>query len=274
MESIRGYPVDDLKLMDVTLPYLPAGLFFGTKVKRLNILASHLDNLYNTQSQDLSPFQGLEDSLEEINIIATESADSWYWPDMKDFKRMKKVAFYSSPISFIGHQFAEIGGGSLEVLSVQKSKTYRLHPQGFTEMKNLREADFEANEIPYLVRTMFPNPAPKLETLNFRFNKLFTLNENMFENMPALKSLDLSYNMFKSFQEVPFKPIWKRYFSLALEGNPFQCECNLVTLKEKFLNGSVPLTNDFDQVTCTYKGSDKKTELIDVNGNDPRVCLW
>ncbi|GFV42720.1 uncharacterized protein TNCV_840751 [Trichonephila clavipes] len=268
VQRFRGYGIDFLKLIQVQLPFLPAGLFSGTSVRKIYIEDSTLDNLYSIKNATPSPFEGLDDSLEEIYVQSTEDPSKWYWPEVKNLKNLKKFEIIQSPIDFIGHIFAEIGGGSLESITATYSRVYRIHPQAFPELTNLKEANFAGNMLPYLVRTMFSNPAPKLEKLNFRDNQLFMLPEDMFSNMPALRFLDLSENRFKTFEEVVFTPIWNQLEFFFIKDNPFSCGCTLLPLKEKLISGPLPNHQDLDDVKCSNHGDFKKTKLKDINSDD------
>ncbi|GFT16158.1 uncharacterized protein NPIL_220761 [Nephila pilipes] len=265
IQRFRGYDIDFLKLVQVQLPFLPAGLFSGTSVKRIYIIDSILDNLYSIKNATPSPFDGLDNSLEEIYVQSTRDPSKWYWPEVKNLKNLKKFEIVQSPIDFIGHIFAEIGGGSLESITATYSRVYRIHPQAFPELTNLKEANFAGNMLPYLVRTMFSNPAPQLEKLNFRDNQLFTLPEDMFSNMPALKFLDLSENQFKAFEVNVFTPIWNQLEFFFIKDNPYKCGCSLLPLKEKLISGSLPKHQDFVDVKCKNPGDFKKTKLKDID---------
>lgn len=267
IQRFRGFPIDFLKLNQIQLPFFPAGLFSGTSVKRLYIQDSTLENLYSVQNYKPSPFDGLDDSLEEVYITSTQDPSKWYWPEVRNLKKLKKFEIVQSPIDFVGHEFAAIGSGSLESITVAYSRVYRIHPQAFPELTNLREANFAGNYLPYLVRTMFANPAPRLEKLDFRNNQLFTLPEDMFENMPALKFLDLSDNEFKNYENVVFDPIWSQLQSFYISDNPFKCGCSLLPLKQKLISGSGPHKNDLRDVKCLNHGDDKKTLLKNLEEN-------
>nr|XP_015923129.2 protein slit-like [Parasteatoda tepidariorum] len=265
LQKFRGYPIDNLKLNNLRVPFLPAGLSIGLSVKSLSIVNGFVGNLYSPKDATPSPLEGLEDSLREVHIINTMDVNKWLWPDVKKFKKLRKISVTNSPFDFVGHTFAEIGEGSLESISVRNSRVYRIHPQAFPELTNLFHADFEGNNLPYLVRTMFPNPAPKLEILNFRHNRLFTLNENMFENMPALKFLDFSRNDFKKFESVPFSPLWNQLEFLFLSENPFNCDCSLAPLKNRLTSNNLPKSNDFKSITCMNHGALRKTKLAELD---------
>ncbi|GIX95963.1 uncharacterized protein CEXT_160531 [Caerostris extrusa] len=268
IQRYRGYDIDFLKLIQVQLPFLPAGLFKGVSVKRIYLVDSTLENLYSIKNATPSPFEGLDDSLEEIYVHSTRDPSKWYWPEVKNLKNLKKFEIVQSPIDFIGHIFAEIGGGSLESITASYSRVYRIHPQAFPELTNLKEVDFAGNMLPYLVRTMFPNPAPRLEKINFRDNQLFTLNEDMFENMPALKYLDFSHNEFKTFENVVFDSVWSQLQFFYISDNLFKCDCSLLPLKDKLISGSHPQHQDLEAVKCMNHGDYKKTYLRDIKSTD------
>lgn len=166
IQSFREYHVDFLLLLNLQVPYFPAGLFLGTSVKELIIKDSIIENLYSIQNYKTSPFAGLEDSLEEIAIYSTKDPSKWYFPDLSNLKKLKTIEIVQSPIDFVGHVFAEIGGGSLESITVAYSRVYRIHPQAFPELTNIREVNFRGNFLPYMVRTMFPDPAPRLKRID------------------------------------------------------------------------------------------------------------
>lgn len=166
IQNYRNYKIDVLLLLFVQLPYLPAGLFLGTSVREFIIKDSILENLYSVTDSGPSPFAGLEDSLEELAVYSTRDPSKWLYPDLKPLKRLRNIEIVQSKLNFVGHVFAEIGGGSLETITVAYSKVYRLHPQAFPELSHLKEVNFRGNFLPYMVRTMFPNPATQLKKID------------------------------------------------------------------------------------------------------------
>lgn len=168
VQYFRGYNLTSLHLMNISLPYLPPGLFLGMSVKQFFITHSTLENLYSVTDYSPSPFAGLEDSLEEFKIYLVKSSSKWYYPDLQGLKRLKKVDFVFSPVldNFVGSVFGDIGKGSLEVISVIKSNISRIHPQAFSKNKNLKDVIFRGNFIPYMVRLMFPEPANFLRKID------------------------------------------------------------------------------------------------------------
>lgn len=166
IQYYQGYKIDVLLLLFVELPYLPAGLFLGTSVRELVIKDSILDNLYSVTDYKPSPFEGLEDSLEELSVYSTKEPSKWLYPNLKNLKKLKNIEIVQSPLNFVGHVWAEIGEGSVESITVAYSEVYRIHPQAFPELSNLKEVNFRGNFLPYMVRTMFPNPATQLRKID------------------------------------------------------------------------------------------------------------
>jgi len=264
IQNFRGYKIDVLLLLNIELPYLPAGLFLGTSVREFIIKDSILDNLYSTTNYKPSPFAGLEDSLEEFAIYSTKGLSKWYYPDLKGLKHLKKIEIVQSPIDFVGHVFAEIGEGSVESITVAYSRVYRIHPQAFPELLNLKEVNFRGNFLPYMVRDMFPNPAHHLKKIDLSDNKLFTLPETMFDNMPALEFLDLSQNEFKKFQTMP---VYSSLKSFYISKNPFECGCHLLPLKQILSSQNLKYT-DIENVACVRPRSYKKTLLKELSSQE------
>jgi hypothetical protein len=264
IQNFRGHKIDVLLLVNSDLPYLPAGLFLGTSVKEFIIKDSILDNLYSTTDYKVSPFAGLEDSLEEFAIYSTKGLSKWYYPDLKGLKHLKKIEIVQSPIDFVGHVFSEIGGGSLESITVAYSRVYRIHPQAFPELHNLKEVNFRGNFLPYMVRYMFPNPATQLRKIDLSDNKLFTLPETMFDNMPALEFLDLSQNEFKTFQPMA---IYSSLKSFYISKNPFECGCHLLSLKQILSSPKLKYT-DIENVECIRPGSYKRISLQHITSQE------
>lgn len=233
VQKLRGYTVDLLWLEYLDIPFLPAGLFTGTWVRNLQISDSRIGNLYSVEEYSPSPFDGLEESLEELHITRTKEPSNWSWPNMKNLKKLKNVEFMQSPLYFVGRVFAEIGSGSLQTLKVSFSNASKIHPQAFSDLKNLSAVEFARNSIVNMSRTMFPNPAPKLTFISLRYNKLDVLPEDMFTNMPALNLLDLSQNYLKTFPEKMYAPLWDQFGYFSNAGNPLTCDCNLRWLRRK-----------------------------------------
>lgn len=258
IQNFRGYKIDVLLLLFMELPYLPAGLFLGTSVRELIIKDSILENLYSVMD-DNSPFAGLEDSLEEFAVYATKEPSKWFYPDFSKFKHLKNIEIVQSRMNFVGAAFfSEIGGGSLETITVAYSGVNRIHPQAFPKLSNLREVNFRGNFLPYMVRTMFPDPALHLKKIDLSDNKLFTLPENMFDNMPALEFLELSRNEFRTFQNMP---VYNQLKFFYIGQNPFECGCQLRPLKQLLLSSDIKYS-DLEDVECIRPPGTKKRTLL------------
>lgn len=112
-----------------------------------------------------------------------------------------------------------------------------LDPETFSGNERLRVLYLSGNPLGQLVEGQFP-PLPHLRTLDFESCRLEKINPNAFVNLVALESLNLKGNKLANLSEETLMN-FAHLKSLALDGNPWKCDCDLRGFRDWFLSSNL-----------------------------------
>ncbi|KAG5263267.1 hypothetical protein AALO_G00262950 [Alosa alosa] len=118
---------------------------------------------------------------------------------------------------------------NLRRLYLNGNQIEQLHPEMFLGLSNLQYLFLEFNAIKEILAGTFDS-MPSLQLLYLNNNVLRSLPAYIFDNVP-LARLNLKYNQFMN---LPVSGVLDQLRSLTqidLEGNPWECSCDLVALK-------------------------------------------
>ncbi|XP_076365053.1 uncharacterized protein LOC143254145 isoform X2 [Tachypleus tridentatus] len=99
---------------------------------------------------------------------------------------------------------------------------------------SLVNVNFERNYLTEIKRSNFPRPASELEYIDLNQNQIRFIPEDLFTDMPKLKSLDISINQISVLPEQTFKPVFTSLDRLIVIGLPFTCDCRLSWIKPQW----------------------------------------
>lgn len=195
-------------------------------------------------------------------------------PNAKKLHLSENYINEMSPVDFQGFEGLDfLHLGSNQIVTVQKgafanltnlrrlylngNQIEQLHPEMFLGLSNLQYLYLEYNAIKEILAGTF-NPLPNLQLLYLNNNVLRSLPAYIFAGI-SLARLNLKNNHFMT---LPVSGVLDQLHSLTqidLEGNPWECSCDLVALKlwlEKLNAGVVA-----KEVKCASPAQFSNTEL-------------
>lgn len=164
--------------------------------------------------------------------------------------------------------FGDVGLGNVHKLKLQNCSIHNIFPTAFRGLELLIELDLSDNAITTLNRFVFQDNI-KLRILDLRRNKIKVLENGLFSNHSHLQKVDVSDNLLDNitadiFRVTPglrhinlsnnkikhmnydFTKNFSKLSSLALDGNPWVCDCYL----QEFRNASIH-KNLITAATCS-----------------------
>ncbi|KAK9708699.1 Leucine rich repeat [Popillia japonica] len=108
-----------------------------------------------------------------------------------------------------------------------------LDPETFHGNERLRHVYLNGNPLRRLEEDQFPT-LPNLKTLHLAECLLEFIHENALRNLLNLETINLSLNRLHNLTERSFKNL-SSLKSLALDGNPWTCDCNLRGFRDWYL---------------------------------------
>lgn len=111
-----------------------------------------------------------------------------------------------------------------------------IHPDTFHGNERLRVLYLSGNPLRRLIQAQFPT-LPHLRTLELESCQLEHVHREAFVHLVALESLNLKSNHLHSLSERAFMNLHLK--SLALDSNPWRCDCDLRVFRDWFLTSNL-----------------------------------
>ncbi|CAL1297967.1 unnamed protein product [Larinioides sclopetarius] len=118
----------------------------------------------------------------------------------------------------------------IEAFVFHRNKIQDIVDNAFAFFENLERLALDNNQISQLKRSMFPTKAKKLSILGLSYNLLQDFPEDLFTNMPALKSLYLTGNPLVTINERVFRPVWNHLKLFLFYATRLSCDCRIAWL--------------------------------------------
>lgn len=178
---------------------------------------------------------------------------------------LRDIDFSNNPIYELrASEFLKANLHNVHKLKLQNCSIEVLHQTAFDGLALLIELDLSKNNIVVLHKSVFQETI-KLRVLTLSYNKIRALPDNLFHNMAYLQKVDLSnnqiefvsskvYSMLPSLLHINFGNNQIKHMnedfthnltklsSLAIEGNPWVCDCHLEAFREKVVRNNLITT--------------------------------
>lgn len=257
MRSISAGVFDGLnKLQEINFDnnwfqFIPNNLL---KVKSLSSVLKSLSFNSNPMTKirdDLSlndlTLESLEKlSLEAGNVTVIASQDFVAFPGLRELTLRQNYIAKISPGSFQPlHQLLslDLSANDLQILpeerlsSLSNLRTLNLSrnhladtPSFSPHLKSLASIDLSFNRLTKI--ESFGHVGESMEELLLHDNMIAWLAGNSLQNLTSLKKLDIRNNFLTHVTETLFTPIEVSLEVLLISGNPFHCDCRLLSLWE------------------------------------------
>ncbi|XP_054718554.1 carboxypeptidase N subunit 2-like [Uloborus diversus] len=247
-------PIRQMEIFESRFNFIPSDAFKGLKIPTLFIAACTLSSLSDS---DVA-FEGLEDSLEILKVHETMLLNGWEWAQLRNLRSLREIqAVKSGPLT-VDEDIRDIAHLNIEKLSLVQSELSHIDDTAFSTFHNLIVLSLKDNAISELRRSMFPRPATKLEMLLLSSNKIESIPDDLFSEMPALKTIILRGNQITTLSQEAFRPVWSNLKTFDFLETPLRCDCRISwILKEK----KFPLNT---RGTCAEPDSLKGKKLVDL----------
>lgn len=197
------------------------------------------------------PFTGLENTLKDLFIYGSVNKRR---KDLETFplghlKKLDSLAFQANDIKRLGNDWFNDGPESLEYLNLEANDIEELGDKAFASLVNIEQIWLGDNSFKKVSRTMFPRPANKLRLLEMSFSGYSELPEDIFDDMPALKSIIVSGNKLQTAPEAIWGRIWNQLDEVYLERNSgFVCDDRIKWIYQRklprILSGRCPASDN------------------------------
>uniref|UniRef100_A0A2L2Y379 Chondroadherin-like protein n=1 Tax=Parasteatoda tepidariorum TaxID=114398 RepID=A0A2L2Y379_PARTP len=176
-----------------------------------------------------TPFRGLENSLETLNIykVLDRSHTKLDKFRLSHLQKLKYVSLSENDIGELGNHWFEGGPASLEQLNLVSNKIEKVGDKVLASLVNLQQLYINTNRIKTVARSMLPNPSKHLWLLEAKLNHIEELPTDAFEGYPNLKIVNLSQNKLKSIPENVWGKVWNQLHAVYLDANNIVCDENL-----------------------------------------------
>ncbi|XP_052454387.1 leucine-rich repeat and transmembrane domain-containing protein 2-like [Carassius gibelio] len=138
---------------------------------------------------------------------------------------------------------------NLEVLDLSENLVVRLPVNLFSGLNSLRELVLRENKLKELNPDQFKG-LTELRRLDLSFNSLSSIPTHLLDGLQNLVWLSLLGNKLRTLERSSLEPATALQ-QLLLDGNPWNCNCNLIPLKH-WLEWIVYTGGSIDSANCSF----------------------
>ncbi|CAL1300689.1 unnamed protein product [Larinioides sclopetarius] len=216
------YWFQEFHLEESVLQYLPHDMFQGVKILRFYLKNVTLVQLFDEPPENLQMVEGLH--IENSNVFRGMN-----WDQLQNFTSLKFLTVYFNIIPYLGSEFTEYVSDTLTQLTFYDTQTELIKPGSLMKYRDLDKVAIDACGITHLTRNIFARPFNG-RYLYFNDNKLTSIPDDMFTEMPNLNTVGLRGNQIAYIPAIAFEGSFSKLTYLRLEGNPLYCDCRIMWL--------------------------------------------
>uniref|UniRef100_A0A8C1JG34 Leucine-rich repeat-containing protein 15-like n=1 Tax=Cyprinus carpio TaxID=7962 RepID=A0A8C1JG34_CYPCA len=138
---------------------------------------------------------------------------------------------------------------ALQRLNLSHNAIETIKMRAFGSMSTLRQLQLNSNNLTVLKNGIF-SMLRNLEVLNLHQNQIHYLDVGMLSPLTSLALLDLTNNNLSTIQFKTFLSLNTYSTHIMLQGNPWDCDCDLQRVFRKLCNVKRLFLDDFDNLTC------------------------
>lgn len=117
-------------------------------------------------SEGETAFNGLENVLEEIRATDAKFVSHWDFDQLRNLKKLKLIDVHQMILGAVDHPLPHLP--ELTVLGIIRAEISYITDDAFTNLPKLTIFNMRVNEITEIKRSMFPNPANSLASIDLR----------------------------------------------------------------------------------------------------------
>ncbi|XP_065299995.1 leucine-rich repeat-containing protein 24-like isoform X2 [Dermacentor albipictus] len=232
LAALRGSSVFEFELSKYNLKDAPSDVFGGVRVTELYTYMADFTNVCNASNL----FDGFDDTLTMIEIKRAKGLEQLHWSALGRLKNLRRLFVFSSDFPRLDKSFS-LMPKSLSHVMVQGGSLERVDEGAFLGLE-IRDLEISFTRLEKITRNVFPTPATNLTVLSLRHNRIRSLPEDMFNDMPALVLLDVSNNCLQTLSESSMAPVLWNLRLLEMSNNQYFCDCNLTWVGRAFTNSN------------------------------------
>ncbi|CAL1300685.1 unnamed protein product [Larinioides sclopetarius] len=220
------YRYKEVHIEHSSLQYLPHDIFETVRVIELYLKNVTLAQLFDRPPQAL-------DELRTLDIDNSRVMRGLIWKILEPLKSLRTLTVSFNTIKTLGRDFSTYATKDLEQLTFYKTGIKTIKPGTFANFTKLDKIEIDGCNLRTLTRDIFPTPFNG-RVLYFNNNKISTIPEGLFSQMPNLQTLGLRKNLISTLPKKAFDSAdsVSRIEYLFLDDNPLKCDCLLVWLME------------------------------------------
>lgn len=232
LTTLRGAFVFEFELSKYNLKDVPSDVFSGVRVTELYTYMADFTNVCNSSNL----FDGFDDNLTMIEIRRAKGLEHLHWSALGRLKNLQRLFVFSSDFPRL-HKSFSLMPKSLTHVMVQGGSLEHVDEGAFAGLE-IRDLEISFTRLDKITRNVFPTPATSLSVLSLRHNRIRSLPEDMFSDMPALTLLDVSNNYLQTLSESSMTPVLRNLRLLEMSNNQYYCDCNLTWVGRAFTNSN------------------------------------
>ncbi|XP_067890225.1 leucine-rich repeat-containing protein 70-like [Heterodontus francisci] len=220
-----------LQLEGNSLSVLSGGMFMGLmSLHTLYLANNRISWISNSSFRQLTRLEFLD---LQGNCLTWIPSDTFV-----QLKILKRLVLSNNPIMLI-HPFSFSGLESLKYLYLSNAKIKTIAKGGFAALKNLKHLALSNNSIIHVNSDAFK--ILHLGYLQLDHNNISFIEPDAFEGMATtLKVLHLANNHLTNLHPEVLRPL-ASLDHLLINGNPWECNCNMLNLHRWLLSSSLRL---------------------------------
>ncbi|KAL3234157.1 hypothetical protein MRX96_022677 [Rhipicephalus microplus] len=148
------------------------------------------------------------------------------WSQLGNMTALRELHLQRYPNLNLTRDFGKLPA-SLKLVFVFDSSVNRVDDDWLVDLTNLETVIVRVTDLAVFTRSMLPNPAPRLSTLDLAENQLAAFPRGIGEDLPALQFVNLEDNRITTLDEKEVAPLHRDTVLLRLIGNPMYCDCRL-----------------------------------------------
>ncbi|XP_052394606.1 chondroadherin-like protein [Carassius gibelio] len=138
---------------------------------------------------------------------------------------------------------------TLQRLNLSHNAIETIKTRAFGSMSTLRQLQLNSNNLTVLKNGIF-SMLRNLEVLNLHHNQIHYLDVGVLSPLTSLALLDLTNNNLSTIQFKTFLSLNTYSTHIMLQGNPWDCDCDLQRVFQKLCNVKRLFLDDYDNLTC------------------------
>lgn len=221
MKKLRPYVIDFLEIHDLETYAISKGIFSKLWIHDLTFKNCKVDNIDLFYALD-----GLHDSLNRLTLYNFTIDGNWGLSLGNHFIHLEvlKISKLKSKLD-INEIFTCIPKKNLIEIELSNCGISQLKNESLKKFHHLEKLVLNNNSISFMKRDTLPRPALHLKYYELSNNPITALADDMFLDMPRLKSVNLSGTSLTTLPLQIFMPVWDQLEEIYLNDISLTCDC-------------------------------------------------